>query len=203
MNVVRATMRRGASPQRRRRRLLLAAAVLAVACQSGLTAGSAEAAAPKVVPPQPIPSIGPLDKPIIRPLVFLVESLDGTEQNRQQGADTTIVLETDVLFAFGSADLSAQARTRIDNVAGRLRATTGDVAVVGFTDSVGEDTVNLPLSHRRADAVAQALQERVSGLTVHTDGRGSADPVAPNSVNGQDNPAGRARNRRVEITFRG
>jgi outer membrane protein OmpA-like peptidoglycan-associated protein len=164
----------------------------------------AEAAtAATVVPPQAVPSLGPLDKPIIRPLVFLVESLDGTEQNRQEGTDTTVVLETDVLFAFGRADLSPEAQTRLTKVSEQLRGVSGDLSIVGYTDNIGDDSVNLPLSRQRADAVAQALRERIPGLTLRVDGRGSANPIAPNSIDGQDNPAGRTRNRRVEITFKG
>ncbi|HET6868537.1 MAG TPA: hypothetical protein VFH80_21675 [Solirubrobacteraceae bacterium] len=34
-----------------------------------------------------------------------------------------------------------------------------------------------------------------------TRGHGEADPVAPNTQNGHDNPAGRAQNRRVVISF--
>lgn len=188
---------------RRPHRLLLAAVILVAGGLAALSPESAQAAPPRVIQPQPVPSTGPLDKPIIRPLVFLVESLDGTEQNRQEGADTTIAIETDVLFAFASADLSAQARTRLDDVAEHLGSVTGEVTVVGFTDGIGDDAVNLPLSRRRAEAIAQALRERRPTLTLTIDGRGSADPVAPNTVDGQDNPAGRARNRRVEITFRG
>jgi OOP family OmpA-OmpF porin len=36
---------------------------------------------------------------------------------------------------------------------------------------------------------------------VSSRGHGEADPVAPNSVNGEDNPSGRALNRRVTIAF--
>ncbi len=34
-----------------------------------------------------------------------------------------------------------------------------------------------------------------------TEGRSSSEPVAPETVSGADDPTGRARNRRVEISF--
>jgi outer membrane protein OmpA-like peptidoglycan-associated protein len=196
--------RRGAGRGQRpgRRFLIPGVAVTFTLALAWLIPADAASAA-TVVPPQPIPSLGSLDKPIVRPLVFVVESLDGTEQHQQEGGDTTIRLETDVLFAFGSADLSADAQVRLAKIADQLGGVSGDVSVVGYTDNIGDDAVNLPLSRRRADAVAQVLRQDIPGLTPRVDGRGSANPVAPNSIDGQDNPVGRTRNRRVEITFRG
>ena len=59
-----------------------------------------------------------------------------------------------------------------------------------------------PLSHARAVAVVAALQPALPGVTLRANGLGAADPVAPNTKpDGTDNPAGRALNRRVTITF--
>lgn len=44
-------------------------------------------------------------------------------------------------------------------------------------------------------------RSRRGGQRIVARGHGAADPVAPNTVNGKDNPAGRARNRRVTIAF--
>jgi outer membrane protein OmpA-like peptidoglycan-associated protein len=63
---------------------------------------------------------------------------------------------------------------------------------------------NLALSRRRAETVARELigqglhRERVT-----IQAYGEARPVAPNlNPDGTDNPAGRARNRRVEAVIR-
>jgi outer membrane protein OmpA-like peptidoglycan-associated protein len=70
----------------------------------------------------------------------------------------------------------------------------------GFTDDTGSDTVNQPLSERRALAVKRYLQqmapmsfpeERFKSVSGH----GSLNPVAPNT-----NAQNKALNRRVEIT---
>jgi OOP family OmpA-OmpF porin len=68
---------------------------------------------------------------------------------------------------------------------------------------VGDDASNLALSQRRADAV-NAVIGRISaksGLSFDVEAKGEADPVAPNDIDGRDNPDGRARNRRVTISY--
>ena len=74
--------------------------------------------------------------------------------------------------------------------------------VTGYTDSIGTPSVNGPLSQARAQSVVSALTPLTPGINYQAAGKGDADPVAPNSFpNGQDNPAGRALNRRVTIVF--
>ena len=73
----------------------------------------------------------------------------------------------------------------------------------GHTDSWGSDAYNDRLSHQRAEAVRDFLEQRYPNLRgrVRAVGRGEREPVAPNEIDGRDNPAGRAQNRRVEIEF--
>ncbi len=54
--------------------------------------------------------------------------------------------------------------------------------IVGYTDAIGEDAFNLDLSRRRAQAVEADLKRLLAGAAsqLTTDGRGEADPVAPN-----------------------
>ena len=67
----------------------------------------------------------------------------------------------------------------------------------GHTDNIGGDLYNLDLSKRRATAVKQALvaQYRIAPERLSTGGFGASRPVDTN-----DTLAGRARNRRVELT---
>jgi len=118
-------------------------------------------------------------------------------------ADQTVVtIGSDVLFDFGSATLTPDATVKIKEVAGRIGAGARPVAVVGYTDSVGDDAANVALSVRRAEAVAAVLRPAgPSGIQVTTEGRGEREPVAPNEAGGKDSPEGRARNRRVSISF--
>ena len=60
-------------------------------------------------------------------------------------------------------------------------------------------TSNLELSQKRADTVMQFLiSQGVKPSLLSAQGVGEADPVASN-----DTPAGRAQNRRVELTLAG
>jgi len=67
--------------------------------------------------------------------------------------------------------------------------------VQGHTDSQGSDAVNDPLSQQRAEAVVKALEGLgVDGFNLRAVGKGSHEPVAPNTTD-----EGRAKNRRVEF----
>lgn len=117
-----------------------------------------------------------------------------------------VAVPSDVLFAFGSAELTADARVALDEVVATLAdAPAGTVTVVGHTDSIGDDASNQTLSEQRAAAVRAYLEPAVgrSDLTFDVQGRGESEPVAPNQTGGQDNPDGRRQNRRVEITVPG
>ncbi|GAA2404199.1 OmpA family protein [Actinomadura vinacea] len=142
----------------------------------------------------------------------IAESIDGIDlaasivplrQERTQGSITTVQISADVLFAFGAADLTPAARGVIAGVAARLRGATGEVSVTGYTDSVGAPADNLRLSQQRAESVRAELARAAGGVQIKAVGRGEADPVQPNTKNGEDNPEGRAENRRVEISFSG
>ena len=114
---------------------------------------------------------------------------------------TTVRISADVLFEFGKANLTDVARSEIEQLATRLRGISGGVQVAGFTDSVGAPASNLSFSQRRADAVKAELAKQAGGVVIAAIGRGEANPVAPNTKDGKDYPTGRAKNRRVEITF--
>jgi outer membrane protein OmpA-like peptidoglycan-associated protein len=115
-------------------------------------------------------------------------------------------VQADVLFAFDKADLTPAARAKLDEVVRELRdrRVTGSVTVGGHADARGDARYNQVLSERRARAVAAALQPLVRGLDLSLlpQGFGDSRPVAPNTKqDGSDNPEGRARNRRVTVTF--
>lgn len=118
------------------------------------------------------------------------------------GDQTVVTIGSDVLFDFASSALTPDATAKITDVAGRIGTGAQTVAVIGYTDSIGDDASNLALSLQRAEAVAAVLRAGTPpGTQVTTDGRGEKDPVAPNQVGGKDSPEGRAKNRRVSISF--
>ena len=71
--------------------------------------------------------------------------------------------------------------------------------MTGHTDSIGDDASNLTLSQQRAQAVADAISAARSDLRLTVVGKGESDPVEPNEQGGEDNPEGRAKNRRVTV----
>lgn len=132
-------------------------------------------------------------------------SADGVETTTRTGDEVEVSLAADVLFEFDSATLTADAQARLADLAGRIgdNAAAGTLTIVGHTDDVGDDAYNQSLSEQRAAAVQAVLEPALgrSDLTVDVSGRGSSEPVAPNSIDGNDNPDGRAANRRVTITY--
>ena len=121
---------------------------------------------------------------------------------RATGTKRTVIrLPGDVLFAFGSAELTPAAREAIAAVDDEIGGGTGTVTIEGHTDAIGSDADNQALSERRAAAVRGALEAALgSGYQYTSVGFGETRPVAPNTKpDGSDDPDGRALNRRVEI----
>jgi outer membrane protein OmpA-like peptidoglycan-associated protein len=102
----------------------------------------------------------------------------------------------DVLFATGKANLSTQANVSVNKLADFLKKhPTRNVLIEGHTDSVGSDEYNQVLSGKRADSVKYALvNDGIEADRITTVGYGEKYPVT-----GNDNPAGRAQNRRVDV----
>lgn len=138
-------------------------------------------------------------EPVVRTLEPVVRELQIEEH---EGERTTVTISTDVLFDFDSAKLTSTAAEVVSGLSERIAATDSDVHVVGHTDGIGTREYNQRLSERRAEAVAKVLQRQLDdGRDVTTEGRNFSEPIAEETINGEDNPQGRARNRRVEISF--
>jgi outer membrane protein OmpA-like peptidoglycan-associated protein len=122
----------------------------------------------------------------------------GTGIDVSRTADNRLKLNipADAGFATGRSELQPSLRSVLDRFANTLnehQVTT--VAIVGHTDSTGNDAINNPLSVARANETRSYLVNRgVSSGRIATEGRGSREPVA-----GNDSDGGRAQNRRVEI----
>lgn len=112
-------------------------------------------------------------------------------------------LADDILFPFDSAEVRSEAAATLARVAAVIRArSVGDVYVFGHTDSIGTAAYNAELSLKRAVAVMRWLNqhEGIPAAILVGRGLGASQPIAHNTnPDGSDNPAGRARNRRVEV----
>jgi outer membrane protein OmpA-like peptidoglycan-associated protein len=111
-----------------------------------------------------------------------------------------IVSMPDVLFDFNKYTLKPEARERLAKISGIVLAYPDlQLAIEGYTDSIGSDEYNQTLSDKRAGAVRDYLVGAgVPGTSVAALGKGKADPIADNST-----AAGRKLNRRVEMIVSG
>jgi chemotaxis protein MotB len=119
-----------------------------------------------------------------------------------------VTVNSELLFPSGGWEMPADAKTSIAKIAAILAPhQTMKIIVNGYTDStpIGPGlarqgvTTNLILSQRRAENVMEyMISQGVKSNLVSALGFGEADPVASN-----DTPAGRAQNRRVELTVSG
>ncbi|QEW02233.1 OmpA family protein [Microbacterium lushaniae] len=140
-----------------------------------------------------------IDQAPIVPLQSTTRELDGAVQVTQSSETLQISLSGDVLFAFGSAELSADAATILGSVVETLGTReAGVVDIVGHTDDVGDDASNQALSEARAAVVADALGSllETDDFELRPSGRGESEPVAAN-----DSDANRQLNRRVSLTL--
>ena len=135
-----------------------------------------------------------------------VSSLTGTVSGlntRVTDMGTIIDLPADALFEYDKAVLTQAAEVELRKAAEMIRGSPpGAIRVIGHTDSKGDDAYNQTLSEARANRVADWLREQVGvrQRELLVSGRGEAAPIAPNeNAAGGDDPAGRAKNRRVEL----
>ena len=130
-----------------------------------------------------------------------VESV--TDANGLQAVKVTF--DSGILFQTGKADLSATAKSSLQQFSQVLKNNTAcDVAIQGYTDNTGwknstaaqSAEKNKALSLDRATSVSSYLQALgVSAAQIKSvEGLGEANPVADNST-----AAGKEQNRRVEV----
>lgn len=116
---------------------------------------------------------------------------------------TIIDLAADALFEFDKADLTPAAEAQLQKAAALIRkAPPGGIQVIGHTDAKGDDAYNQRLSEARARTVADwfGAQVGVRQREFAVSGKGETAPIAPNeTATGADDPAGRTKNRRVEV----
>jgi outer membrane protein OmpA-like peptidoglycan-associated protein len=129
----------------------------------------------------------------------LRERMEGTGVGVvRQGDNITLSMPGNITFAFDDATLQPQFQPVLNDVARTLTEYNQTIVeVAGHTDSKGTDAYNHDLSVRRANSVANYLSSRgVMPQRLITVGAGESRPIATNETD-----AGRAQNRRVEITL--
>ena len=120
--------------------------------------------------------------------------------------EVKIELDADVLFDFDKYNLKPEATESLKKVGQVVQSyPQAPLLIEGHTDGMGTHAHNMKLSDDRAASVKHWLVQNaaVPENRITTRGWGETKPVAPNkNPNGTDNPAGRQKNRRVELTLR-
>jgi len=124
-----------------------------------------------------------------------------TLNSRISSLDSYDVAKTITInFKVGSAKLTADAKTALDQIAEEAKGDKGQVIqIAGFASSDGKETLNRRLSRERADAVMSYLIENhdISQRRIITPlGYGETHEAADNSTRD-----GRKQNRRVEVAI--
>ncbi|EFL12853.1 OmpA family protein [Streptomyces sp. C] len=160
---------------------------------------------PPPVPVDPRAKVLELEKgaqlapPVVVDILSVSGDLSGDSGREESSDDVKLTLQSEVLFAKDSAELSGAAGARIAEVAQEIRQNSPrKVMVCGFTDNLGTYAHGKTLSTQRAEAVHKALaaQLSASGIAYEVVGKSEDDPIADNSTE-----EGRKKNRRVEISF--
>jgi outer membrane protein OmpA-like peptidoglycan-associated protein len=124
---------------------------------------------------------------------------------KETAAEIKISLQGEILFDFDKSNLRPAAESTLAQVGKMIGSyPKAQVLIEGYTDAKGSDSYNAKLSDRRAVSVKNWFAKHgVAANAMHTHGWGPAKPVAPNTKpDGSDDPDGRQKNRRVEITIK-
>jgi len=177
----------------------LGACMIVAGCDGGGREGApAPAAAPAKAPVEPAAQPAPpsASQSIMRPSV-IAES----EPEPPEPPEPPAPPKATVLFPSGSA-LDDAGREVLDGLLGDpAMPAEARFVLRGHADSRGGDRANLATSRRRAEAVQAYLESKgVDPERIEVIALGERRPAAPNAtLAGEDDPEGRALNRRVEV----
>jgi chemotaxis protein MotB len=126
----------------------------------------------------------------------------GTVSVHQSGDALTISLASSLLYDSGRDQLKSGGTDALKRVGNVLKDfPEKQVHVAGYTDNVAikgallkKFPSNKELSDARANSAAQALRDGGVSSNLSAEGHGDSNPIASNNT-----PAGRAKNRRVEV----
>ncbi|MBU3848572.1 MAG: OmpA family protein [Candidatus Acinetobacter avistercoris] len=120
----------------------------------------------------------------------------GVDVNRNADGSINLVMPGSITFDTNRSNIKPNFNATLNKVAQVLTEDNkSGILVSGYTDSSGNDSINIPLSQARAQSVASYLSSRgVSSSRINVQGLGSSNPIADNS-----SAAGKEQNRRVEI----
>lgn len=147
------------------------------------------------------------DPDLLEPLTFhLFDPNAGPEAYDRTAFVFTNMTFSDANFAFNSAEFrpGTQAELYADSVKTYLDLNEGKMlTIIGHTDSKGSSEYNYDLGLRRAVDAREYFKALGISAPIEVASSGETEPVAPNQLNGKDNPEGRQKNRRVNFVIGG
>jgi len=113
-----------------------------------------------------------------------------------EGIDVVFDENSGVYFETNKSDINAKSKTNLGKLANIFKEYPDtNLVVEGHTDSSGDDSYNMSLSQKRANAVTNYLvSQGISKSRITTYAHGETLPKYDNGT-----PEGRAKNRRVEF----
>lgn len=126
-------------------------------------------------------------------------TLPGAEVVRNaEGIQVILDENSNVKFEYNKASLTSEAQTNLHKLIPIFNEYPDtDIMVVGYTDSIGSQEYNLPLSEKRASSVVDYLKSQgIASSRLSSMGQGKLSPRADNAT-----AEGRAQNRRVEFAI--
>lgn len=163
----------------------------------------------RVAPPQP-PAPPPPPPPALRPTrpdlatrlrQFLAPEIQqGLVAVLSDPNRVTVRISNRGMFGSGSASVDPRFEGLLTRIGEALRDEPGSVLIVGHSDNVPIKTARFPSNYHLSAARAQAAGAIIAAAEGGTpgrftaEGRGEAEPVAPNTT-----PEGREANRRIEV----
>jgi OOP family OmpA-OmpF porin len=115
--------------------------------------------------------------------------------------------ERTVYFEFDKADLTPEARTKLDGLAAHVAASSAitGAGIAGYTDQIGANDYNMALSKKRAKTVYDYVSQRVKINTQILDIRALGASAPKVDCSGEKTRAAKiacmAPDRRVEVVF--
>ncbi len=148
----------------------------------------------KVEPPKPAPVVAPKPAPAPAPAPVVAP------KPAPQPVKQAITIQAEALFDFDKSVLKPTGKKSIDDAIAKMKQVDVEMVIAtGHTDSFGTDAYNQKLSERRATTVKEYMvSQGIPAAKITISGKGETQPVASNKTND-----GRAKNRRVDIEFKG
>jgi len=138
---------------------------------------------PDLVPKKPAPAVVAAPPP--------PRAMPPAPVRRPTPVTEKVMLSADALFDFDKAVVRPDGRSKLDELAGRLKGVSLDtIIVVGHADRFGSDRYDLRLSQRRAEAVkAYLVSKGVPAGRIYSEGKGKTQPVTkPGQCKGPKSP---------------